>query len=585
MSKFILFNIISLIFFCSACKNNENRFDLPQPIQEAIANESTITPPPSTIQEWLKKSLEDTEKDSLSFIESEVEPTLFATPAILNIYQQNDYQTLWVNEKGLNQNGESLLKVLYQTEQYGLLKKNYGIEKIGEALKAIVNKEASPKTITDIELSLTNAWFLLALHLHEGAVNDKQYLNKNFGNKIDFYSKILLNSFQNKSIQKDLENLQPQDFQYKNLQSVLIQLSNSKNKLPKGFSIPDHKTDSLACVQKVIEVLRYQGILDSSAVTPEKYIATLKQFQLNHGLEADGVPGPNTRTLLLLDNEEKYKRVAINLDKWRSQNYRFPEEYLFVNIPAFELYWIKDSKVIEQHRVVVGKPANYTPDIISEINLVVINPDWTVPQSIIRGELRHKSSGYLSKYDIFQNGQKVNSRNVRWNAGNIRVVQPPGPSNALGNIKFLFKNNYSVYLHDTPSRSLFSNSVRAYSHGCVRVQNPLELGQNLLKRDGIEMSVDSIYSIIETRKTKNISLKNKMPIYIQYYTSAAINTTEAVFYPDLYNKQEKLVAVLFYGKYDKKADSKKAKKAIPSIQAKPIPEELPTDSISLQATP
>lgn len=584
MLKFNMFYIIGVCLFLTACKSNENHLSIPEPIQEAIANESIIAPPPSTIRDWLKKKLEVAQKDSSNLISTEVEPILYATLPVLNLYQQNEFQPLWVNETGLSKNGEELLKILYQTEQYGLLKKFYGTENIGNTLQALVNKEEKAKTITDIELSLTNAWFLLALHLHEGAVND-QLLNNDFGNQIDFYTQTLLKSVKNKSIQSTLENLQPQEFQYKNLQSALIQLLKSKNKLPKGFTIPDHKSDSLACAQKVIEALKYQGILDSSEVSNEKYITALKQFQLDHGLEADGVPGPITRTLLLLDNEEKYKRVAINLDKWRSQKYQFPEEYLFVNIPAFELYWIKDNQVIEKHRVVVGKPDNSTPDIISEINLVVINPDWTVPQSIIKAELRHKSSGYLSKYDLFQNGVKVSASAIRWNAGNIRIVQPPGSANALGNIKFLFKNNYSVYLHDTPSRNLFANSVRAYSHGCVRVQNPLELGLNLLRRDGKEMNLDSMNSIIATRKTNNISLKNKMPIYIQYYTSFAINQQEPSYYPDLYNKQEKLAAVLFYGKYDKKVNSNQAKKALPSINAKPEALELPKDSLSLQASP
>lgn len=585
MSKFIPLLIISLFLFLTACKNSENHLSIPEPIQNVNAIETSEIPRPSNLQEWMEASIIKAQKDSSSNIKTGVEPILFATLPVINLYQQNEFQFLWVNEKGLNKNGEELLKVLSQTEQYGLLENFYGTGNIQSAIKTLPNNEENFKAITDIELSLTNAWLLLGLHLHEGAIYNDQQLNKNFGNQIDFYTQTLLKSIKNKSIQKDLEGLQPQDFQYKNLQSVLIQLSRAKNNLPKGFIIPDHKTDSVACANKVIQALKYHGLLDSSEVNHQKYISTLKQFQLDHGLEADGVPGPNTRTLLLLDNQEKYKRIAINLDKWRGQKYKFPNEYLFVNIPAFELYWIKDSEVIERHRVIVGKPGNSTPDIISEIYLVVINPDWTVPQSIIKGELRHKSSGYLSKYNIFQNGTKVSSGGVRWNSGNIRVVQPPGPSNALGNIKFLFQNNHSVYLHDTPSRNLFSNSVRAYSHGCVRVQNPLELGLNLLKRDGVEMSLDSMNSIIGTRKTNNITLKNKMPIYIQYYTSAAKSNTQPVFYPDLYNRQEKLAAVLFYGKYDQKANANQAKKELPSVKANPQAIELPKDSLSLQATP
>ncbi|HUH73440.1 MAG TPA: L,D-transpeptidase family protein [Chitinophagales bacterium] len=585
MNKFILYFIISICLIATSCKNKSTHSYLPELIEHSSATESSVELKTSTIQDWLKLKIDKAQKDSASNITTEVEPNLFATVPIIEVYHQNEFEPLWVNENGLNKNGEELLKVLTKTEQYGLLKNYYGAENISSAVQLLLKKNENLETLADIELSLTNAWLLFALHLHEGAIYQDQMLNKDFGNQIDFYVQTLLKSLKKNRIKTTLEELQPQDFQYKNLQSVLVQLSTSKNKLPKGFSIPDHKSDSVACANKVIEALKYHGRLDTSEVNHQKYISTLKQFQLDHGLEADGIPGPNTRTLLLLDNEEKYKRIAINLDKWRGQKYQFPEEYLFVNVPAFELYWIKNNEVIEKHRVIVGKPGSSTPDIISEIYLVVINPDWTVPQSIIRGELRHKSSGYLSKYNIFQNGNKVSPGAVRWNSGSIRVVQPPGPSNALGNIKFLFKNNHSVYLHDTPSRNLFSNSVRAYSHGCIRVQNPLELGQNLLKRDGMELSLDSINCIIDTRKTNNISLKNKMPIYIQYYTSAAKSTTQAVFYPDLYNRQEKLAAVLFYGKYNQKANVNQAKKELPSIKAKPQAIELPKDSLSLQSTP
>lgn len=583
MSRNFLYCVLIFASILSACKNNESKDT--DPIIEDVSGHTTNIPQASTVQEWIKLTLEPLIKDSSSVISTEAEPLLFAAGPVFDLYSKNNFEPIWVNESGLNKNGEEFLKVLMNTEQYGLLKNYYGVININDALNAVQNKEEQPGVLDDIELSLSNAWFLLALHLHEGAVGDGQLLNKNFGENIDFYVNTLQKSIESKKITGTLEGLQPQDFQYKNLQAALREIAGTKNRIPKGFTIPDHKADSAGCAQKVLQALVYQGYLDTIQTTSAQYHEKLRKFQKDHGLEADGVPGPNTRALLLLDNTEKYNRIAMNLDRWRSQKYKFPEEYVFVNIPAFELYWIKDNTVLRKHRVVVGKPNTRTPDIISDINIVVLNPDWTVPQSIIRGELRHKSAGYLSRYNLFQNGVKVSPGSVNWSSGNVRVVQPPGATNALGFVKFLFQNSHSVYLHDTPSRNLFANSVRAYSHGCVRVQNPLDFGLELLKRDGRAMTMDSVQSIIHTGKTTNITLKNKMPIYIQYYTTAAIEAGHPAFYPDLYKREDAQASVLFYGRYDKSVDPNKARRAVPSIVARPEAIELPEDSLSLQATP
>jgi murein L,D-transpeptidase YcbB/YkuD len=256
------------------------------------------------------------------------------------------------------------------------------------------------------------------------------------------------------------------------------------------------------------------------------------------------------------------------MDKWRRVAHNLPKEYIFVNIPGYEAYVVNSDTLVETHRVVVGKPANKTPEIISRINIVVINPDWSVPYSIIKNEMRGKSHSYLSKYNIYQNGERVSPGNIRWGQ-NIRMVQPPGANNALGYIKFLFPNSHSVYLHDTPSRSLFSNSVRAYSHGCVRVQNPLDLGIYLLRRDSIAMTMDSMQALIKEGNTTNVKLKNTMPVFILYFTAHASNDGVLELYPDIYKKEEKDISVLFYGHYKKPADYKKGKKAIPSMQVKP----------------
>jgi len=566
--KFLLYTLgIGLVI--AGCKGKTAEEKISPLVADVVDNQTTIAPEPSTIKEWLQHTLEPLIKDSASTISTAAEPVLFAAKPIYEVYGKNRFEPIWVNETGLNKRGEELINILSATEQYGLEKNYYGFPNIVDALKALQNKEEKPELIDDIELSLTNAWLLLALHLHEGAVGKGQLLNHDFSRQAAAYADALLKSVESDGLRKDLEAFQPQHIHYRKLQKALVGLSKQKNQLPKGFSIPDHKTDSAACAAQVIRALTYQGYLDSSGVTPQTYLVSLKKFQQDHGLEADGVPGKNTRSLLLLDNQERYKRVAINIDRWRAQDHKFPGEYVLVNIPAFELYWMEGDKVNRTHKIVVGKPGSRTPDLSSAINLVVVNPDWTVPQSIIRNELRNKSASYLSRYQIYQNGNRVSPGQVNWRAGGIRVVQPPGPTNALGFIKFMFPNSHSVYLHDTPSRNLFANSVRAYSHGCVRVENPLDFGLALLNRDGQNYTMDSLQAMIKGGTLTNIKLRKTMPIFIQYHTADVSEENRLRLYPDLYKREDEQAAVLFYGRYDKTVDPNRGRKAIPSIDARP----------------
>jgi murein L,D-transpeptidase YcbB/YkuD len=250
------------------------------------------------------------------------------------------------------------------------------------------------------------------------------------------------------------------------------------------------------------------------------------------------------------------------MDKWRRVAHELPQEYIWANIAGFEAYVVSHDTLVRTHKVIVGNPKTKTPEIISNINIVVLNPDWSVPYSIIKNEMRHKSAGYLSKYNIYQDGKKVSPGQVKWGKA-VRIVQPPGDNNALGYIKFLFPNSHSVYLHDTPSRNLFANSVRAYSHGCVRVHEPLLLGEYLLKRDGKDIGQDSIQSIIATHKTINYNLKNTMPVYLLYFTANVNSKNELVLYPDIYKKEDYDVSVLFNGHYKIPANTRKLKKTVP----------------------
>lgn len=536
-----------------------------------------------SISEWIQKVLEPLEKDSTAKVKTSVEPVLFASKALKTLYEANQYESLWTDEKGLNENGVKLLQFLASSGQYGLDNRYYGAGNITSAVEEWSKNLSDKHKAAEIELSLSNGWLLLALHLHKGAVGKGQFLNSHFGTEASFYTDLLMLAAQERKLKEKAESLQPVHIHYRDLQKALSGFYLKKDVLPKGFVIRDDKKDSAGCAQDVTAALFYQGYLDTTSVTKEVYMEQLKKFQTEHGLVSDGVPGPSTRQLLLLDNKEKFKRVALNLERWRTSGLSFPDEYLLVNIPGFQVHLVKDGQISRTHKIIVGKPATPTPELQSAINQVVINPDWTVPQSIIRNEMRGKSVSYLSKYDIYQNGVKVSPGQVNWRAGGIRMVQPPGPTNSLGFIKMLFPNSHSVYLHDTPSRNLFETQVRAYSHGCMRMQNPLEMGEYLLKRDGKDISVDSIKAIIATGKMTYISLRNKMPVFVVYHTAFTDAGGVLQLYPDIYKKEDRNAAVLFYGKYDKTTDPSKGKVAIPSMGIRPEI-IMPEDSLELAAT-
>jgi L,D-transpeptidase YcbB len=576
----LTFGFLTLLILLSACKELPDKKDFSA--ASGIVKDTLIEKkqPAFSLKTSIQEKLLPLTADSNARINTSVDPILFSGPALNALYQLTDFEAIWIDETGLNTFGKELVRLLQTTEKYGLNSKYYGAGDIAFAVARWHGKKEDAALATDIELSLSNAWLLLALHLHKGAVGQRQLLNRNFGNNPSTYASALLSALEEGKIQSRLEAFQPNHIHYRNLQKELAGFYRSKNVLPPDFNIRDHKKDSTGSRADAMQALFFHGYLDSMAVDPEIYTTALKRFQREHGLADDGVPGPNTRRLLLTDNDERYRRIALNIERWRSAGLIFPEEYLLVNIPAFEALLVKKEALIRSHRVIVGKPSTKTPELQSSINLVVVNPDWTVPQSIIRNEMRGKSHSYLSKYDIFQGGKKVSPGEVNWSAGGIKMVQPPGPTNALGLIKFMFNNAHSVYLHDTPNRNLFETNVRAYSHGCVRMQSPLEFGVYLLQRDGKNIDLDSLKQLVSTGKLTNIRLNKGLPIFLTYFTAFSDDSGVLQLYPDLYKKEEMNAAVLFFGRYDKSVDPSKGREAIPSIDA--LPELiLPEDSAGL----
>jgi len=242
-----------------------------------------------------------------------------------------------------------------------------------------------------------------------------------------------------------------------------------------------------------------------------------------------------------------------------------PEKYIWVNLPGFYLkLWDHDTLVLES-KVIVGKPATRTPVLFSQITDMVTYPQWTIPESIIKKDIlpaMKKDPGYLARkgYNLVDSkGEVVDPYTVKWAKYSKgipwKVMQGSGDDNALGIFKFNFNNPFSVYLHDTNQRYLFKNSARALSHGCVRVQNWEELAFYIARNDSLNQTgarklaynVDSIKTWLANKDRKRIIVKNRLPLFIGYYT-CEVKNNKIVFYDDIYNDDRMLAEKYFANK-------------------------------------
>ncbi len=226
-----------------------------------------------------------------------------------------------------------------------------------------------------------------------------------------------------------------------------------------------------------------------------------------------------------------------------------------MNVPEFKVRLVDGGETVFEERIVVGKPRHATPSFSDEMELVVFNPYWNVPYSITKNEIlpiARRNPSYLTRQNIqvlWRGQRRVDPYQVDWervDASKVRLRQSPGRGNALGEIKFLFPNKHSVYLHDTPSKHLFNRSRRAYSHGCMRVRNPRDFAAAIMGVEG--WSKQSISRAIERGANRAIRLKQKLPVHVTYFTAAVSEDGGVRFFADIYNYDDRILKALEAGK-------------------------------------
>lgn len=294
----------------------------------------------------------------------------------------------------------------------------------------------------------------------------------------------------------------------------------------------------------------------------ERYDTILEQavirFQLRHGLNPDGVIGPRTLAALNTLPEARIDQLRANLERWRWLPRSLGDEYIIVNIAGFTMEVVNRGETVMQQRVVVGTPYRRTPVFTGQMTYLVLNPSWEVPHKLaaqdqlpkIREDLDYLAQmGFTLLQGWGVNEQRIDPAEVDWSALSarnfpFRLRQAPGPKNALGRVKFMFPNPYSVYLHDTPSRGLFSGENRALSSGCIRLEQPDRLTQWLLSERSSIMAPQRINAIVESGSETTVPLNRPLTVHLLYWTAWVDDNGAVQYRDDIYQRDRRLLEAL-----------------------------------------
>ena len=320
--------------------------------------------------------------------------------------------------------------------------------------------------------------------------------------------------------------------------------------LPAGPTIAPGSDESR--VAALARRLVVTGDLDARArvltVYDDELQAAVRRFQARHGLETDALVGRKTLQALNVPVERRIAQLRLNVVRSRRVFDPGRSYFLLVNVPAFEATLVRDGEALMTTKVIVGEAETETPLFEAQMKHVVINPTWTVPYSIASNELLPKiqrDPGFLARggYSVFdRDNQRVDAANIDWmslhaNYFPYTLVQRPGCANELGRIKFVFPNDYGVFMHDTPSKHLFARDSRAFSHGCLRMDNPIGFAERVLEPEG--WTRGDILTQLEKTETVTVPLSEPIPVIVTYLTAVVDESGTVYFYRDIYGRDDR----------------------------------------------
>ncbi|HXX80106.1 MAG TPA: L,D-transpeptidase family protein [Thermodesulfovibrionales bacterium] len=487
---------------------------------------------------------------------------VYSSVLVEGFYRGRNYQPAWSRNGRLTQT-EALTMAVEEAYGDGLTPDYYHLGLI-RSLVDKVKKEASPDParLADLDIILTDAFLTLGCHLSAGCVNPVTIEAEWFAKRgsVDV-SSVLEQALRKKQIREELMRLRPIQGSYENLRKVLSRYReiSLKGEWPLVAGGPLLKEGSRSeRLTELRERLFISGDLVADAPKEgdffdEKLKQSLIIFQKRHGLMPDGVLGPPTVNALNVPLARRVRQIELNMERLRWILGNMEQRSIVVNIANFQLDVMENGKSILSMKVVVGKPYWRTPVFTAKMTYVVVNPSWNVPDRIARQEVLKKVKNnprYLAEQNIkvlkgwAPKEEEIDPETVDWSEITPKTLtyhfrQEPGPLNPLGRLKFMFPNTFDVYLHDTPAKSLFSENVRTFSHGCTRIEKPLELGEYVL-RNNPEWTQDILLAAIEEGTEKKILISRPLNVHFLYLTAWVDEMGMLQFRNDIYGRDKSL---------------------------------------------
>ena len=465
--------------------------------------------------------------------------------AVEKFYDEHGNLPLWVDGEGYNSKANAVIAEMKRAGDWGLAPADYAVTEQSGPLNT--------GKLTEAELALTRAAVHYAHDAHVGRFDPSR-----ISELIDLMSTppnataVLSGLHDAMDAGVFLSSFNPHHPEFEWLRQKYLALrgnevSQTTVRIPDGPRLKPGDTNSV--IPLLRQRLRVFAPANGNAETyDEVLVVAVKDFQDSHGYNADGIVTPSIRRLLNQQQQTQparttqVERILANMERWRWVPEDLGSIYVFDNIPEFLTRIVHDGHVVHTARIVVGKPDTPTPLFSKSMKYVEFHPFWKVPDSIKVKELlpsiARGGNGALARrgLKLAYNGKEVNPSTVNFGTTDIRayeVFQPPGAGNALGDVKFMFPNHYDVYMHDTPSKDLFADNVRAFSHGCMRVQDPHKFAE-IIMGEANGWSSDRVKEQFANQTNQQVPLDHPLPVHVTYFTVRATVDGQLQFIDDIY---------------------------------------------------
>lgn len=484
-----------------------------------------------------------------------------ANAAVAEFYTDRAFAPLWIDAGKLSGAARAVIHRLERADIYGLDPARYETPRLDIGLEAT----ASPADLAEAELRLSLAALKFAADARTGTFDPASLGKFTTPTLVRPEPKAVIEGLAAASDRVAyLEAFNPPHPQFAALRKLLADLRDREDadappEIGEGPTLkPGMSDERVPALRARLGIAEVVG--DGALVYDETTVEAVKGFQERAGLDIDGSIGPQTRASLNGGTDITVADVLVNMERWRWVPRDMGARNVWVNIPEFRLRLMSNGAPEFETRVIVGTPENQTPVFSDEIEYVDANPYWNVPRSIAAKEMMpeiRQDPNYFFRNGLqviyITGGQEflIDPRSVDWRLFDgetmpFRFRQPPGGGNALGRVKFMFPNKHAVYLHDTPTRNLFARSVRAYSHGCVRVDRPMEFADALMSRED-SAHRERVRKMVAGGENGTLDLTRHVPVHLTYFTVWVDEAGEARKRADIYDYDQRMKASMGLG--------------------------------------